>query len=420
MGSNDKLIINYHDACIYESDLRLLESHTEWLNDSCINYQMRRLERRAAQVQERQNRKQPSGTCTSTCTSTCTDTGTDTGTDIGTYKGIENTSLRYTISGVEYLDPSVVSFFMHQLSIGDEDDREEMLSLCQTWGLDPCKEASSSSLSSPSSPVSSIPMKMVLFPINDNNSASLYSFQTPGGGNHWSLLALLVGEADVDIEIGNDVDVDIDVDSKVHQNQPLVDTTKRQKTNGGGDGHDDNYGNTSCDNNVNSIDTSCFRAYFHFDSARGYNSSTAATVATKIDQMYLLYEQQKQQQRQPQKQPQKQRDQNNITNPTSTVNIIECSVPQQINSYDCGVHTLATADAIGSVGIIDIIFSPTTEVTSLKHAHIHSRLVLDNIKRQFEKAVEDFILGKFRNINEMTKHQRRSIANDIKKMKKEA
>ena len=42
--STDDLLVNYHDAVIYPSDLALLDSPTDWLNDACINFQMRRLQ----------------------------------------------------------------------------------------------------------------------------------------------------------------------------------------------------------------------------------------------------------------------------------------------------------------------------------------------------------------------------------------
>ena len=42
----DKLLLNYHDALIYESDLSILDSPTAWLNDACINFQFTRLQHR--------------------------------------------------------------------------------------------------------------------------------------------------------------------------------------------------------------------------------------------------------------------------------------------------------------------------------------------------------------------------------------
>jgi Ulp1 family protease len=38
LNNSDELIVNYHDACVYESDLALLESPHEWLNASCLAF----------------------------------------------------------------------------------------------------------------------------------------------------------------------------------------------------------------------------------------------------------------------------------------------------------------------------------------------------------------------------------------------
>ena len=43
-NSNNQHLLNYHDALIYPSDIALLDSPTEWLNDACINYHMTRLQ----------------------------------------------------------------------------------------------------------------------------------------------------------------------------------------------------------------------------------------------------------------------------------------------------------------------------------------------------------------------------------------
>ena len=41
---DDELLINYHDACIYGRDVRLLENPRAWLNDACLHYQCVRLQ----------------------------------------------------------------------------------------------------------------------------------------------------------------------------------------------------------------------------------------------------------------------------------------------------------------------------------------------------------------------------------------
>lgn len=40
----DKLLLNYHDAVLYESDLSLLECPTAWLNDAIIHFHLTRLQ----------------------------------------------------------------------------------------------------------------------------------------------------------------------------------------------------------------------------------------------------------------------------------------------------------------------------------------------------------------------------------------
>jgi hypothetical protein len=40
----NKLLLNYYDAVIYESDLSLLEYPTAWLNDATINFRLTRLQ----------------------------------------------------------------------------------------------------------------------------------------------------------------------------------------------------------------------------------------------------------------------------------------------------------------------------------------------------------------------------------------
>ena len=75
MSKND-LILNYHDAVIYQSDLAILKSPTAWLNDACIHFFLTKLQRE---------------------------------------DGIDPKDT--------FLDPSVLSFFMNQCS--DEEDIED-------------------------------------------------------------------------------------------------------------------------------------------------------------------------------------------------------------------------------------------------------------------------------------------------------
>lgn len=78
--SDNEQILNYDDAVIYGSDLKLVNSRTEWLNDACIHFYMNVLRNRLNQSPR------------------------------------SNTEFLF-------MDPSVVSFFMHQCS--DEEDFED-------------------------------------------------------------------------------------------------------------------------------------------------------------------------------------------------------------------------------------------------------------------------------------------------------
>jgi Ulp1 family protease len=72
------MIVNYHDAVVYGSDLQLLESPTAWLNDAAIHFHFTYLQQHDAGSQDR------------------------------------------------YMDPSVILFFMHQCT--DKEDIEDFAS----------------------------------------------------------------------------------------------------------------------------------------------------------------------------------------------------------------------------------------------------------------------------------------------------
>ena len=105
------LVLNYHDAVLYGSDVALLESSTAWLNDACVHFFLTFLQQRYAQVQ--------------------------------------------------FFDPSVITFLMHQC------DQEDLVEFSQ--GIDKSRSP-------------------LVIPINDAHASS--AWKTPGGGAHWSLLVL--------------------------------------------------------------------------------------------------------------------------------------------------------------------------------------------------------------------------------------
>lgn len=112
------LVLNFFDAVMYGSDLALLRSRTGWLNDSCINFFLKW-----------------------------------TQTRVSSEHG----------SNLQYMDPAVVSFFVHQCV--EEDEIQEFVN-----GLHlqpPCK---------------------LFIPLNDSMVEST-AWQTQGG-SHWSLLVV--------------------------------------------------------------------------------------------------------------------------------------------------------------------------------------------------------------------------------------
>mmetsp|Transcript_14761 Transcript_14761/g.27765 ORF Transcript_14761/g.27765 Transcript_14761/m.27765 type:complete len:266 (+) Transcript_14761:4137-4934(+) len=136
----NNLILNYHDACIYESDLNLLLKN-EWLNDACINYGMTRL-------------------------STCLEDKCTNG------HGHDSPLI------MKFLDPSVISYFMFQLTPHDPDDIEEFSGLCLSWGF---AEASETSIPT-----------ILLLPINDHHSQQGVSYKSGCyNGYHWSLMMVV-------------------------------------------------------------------------------------------------------------------------------------------------------------------------------------------------------------------------------------
>ena len=77
---DNEQILNFNDALIYGSDLKLVQSRTEWLNDACIHFYLNVLQNRLQQQQ----------------------------------------SPNSDNNQIIFMDPSVVSFFMHQCC-DDED-----------------------------------------------------------------------------------------------------------------------------------------------------------------------------------------------------------------------------------------------------------------------------------------------------------
>ncbi len=371
--TDDKLIINYNDVCIYNSDLQLLQSKSgtsSWLNDTCIHYHMKRLES-SSFVLDTSWHSPCNGS--STTNSNDDDDDDDDGSDkkrgrlpdkpskmsLELNKWKSPSSL-CKISNVEYLDPSIISFFMHQLSIDDEDDQDELKQICQPWltfDNGPISKSDENNVQNENEGKNQV--NIIFLPINDNHAATLSSFQQPGSGNHWSLLVLIMA--------------------------------KVQKENGAH--HSSIYPSTLSSPGIKSM-------FFHFDSSKGMNASSATSVSKKVNEMISIFTADYTSQKFNGKRTKYQ------NNP-----VIECITPQQQNGYDCGIHTLAAASAIREEFI-----RQKNGVLHVKNLHFKFPEKIENdMKEQLEESIQTFIFGKKcdGSVDEMTKAMRRNIVMDI-------
>lgn len=115
------LLLNFHDAVIYGSDLALVQSSNSWLNDACINFFM-------ALLQQRSTSK--------------------------TYK---------------FMDPSVISFFVHQCT--DDDEIQDFAQGNSFRGMD-----------------------KIFIPVND----TMADTKVWRGGSHWTLLVIVKAEEKIE------------------------------------------------------------------------------------------------------------------------------------------------------------------------------------------------------------------------------
>ena len=91
MTNENRLLLNYNDACIYESDLELIRNPNGWLNSSCIHFQMNRLQSK--------------------------------------YETINNVCDNDSTGAKDiYMDPSVVSFFVQYCH-----DEKDMRDFCKSF-----------------------------------------------------------------------------------------------------------------------------------------------------------------------------------------------------------------------------------------------------------------------------------------------
>jgi len=194
----NKLILNYlGDAVIYSSDLQILDCPTEWLNSDLIHFHSLRLQNEPHLV-----------------IGSDTKSGKDNATD--------SSGEHHPNIDCLFLDPTVISFLMHQL---DESDEDEVSSLTLAWKLPPPNNDAKQQQQQQHE------IKRIFVPINDQHKSSHMAY-TPGqyaGGTHWSLLV-------IDIIITS---------TSEHKTKPEI-------------------------------------LFYSFDSHRGYNISAAKAVANKM------------------------------------------------------------------------------------------------------------------------------------------
>ena len=136
VSSSNRIWLNYHDAVIYDSDVAILQSPNSWLNDSCIHYQMMRYQH---DIHKEDSHR------------------------------------------LVFIDPSVISFFMHQCV-----DEEELLEFYHGQGI--------GGAAMPEGRNNELALQQAVFiPINDTNAAAgVMRGRSSAVGTHWSLLLVIL------------------------------------------------------------------------------------------------------------------------------------------------------------------------------------------------------------------------------------
>eukprot|EP00957_Ditylum_brightwellii_P134824 10279501-Ditylum_brightwellii.AAC.1 len=195
-----------------------------------------------------------------------------------------------------FLDPSVISFMMHQC------DDEDLHDLASSWTITGTKR--------------------FFIPINDNFGASKRKFGIPGGGNHWSLLLVVL----------------------------MIQGEQNNATSSCEEEGEGAKGGNEIDEAI-SARTRPHMCFLHFDSCRGHNTQSAKVVAKRFHRaVKLAFDD----------------DNNDIDNDIMT--IIECNNPQQYNSYDCGVHTLMAAEALSDPSLL--CATNASEIEAIQKVHV--------------------------------------------------
>jgi len=143
------LVLSYHDALLYKSDIRILEDPREWLNDAVIHFQMMRYQ--------------------------CNE---------GNVLGWKNPPKHKLI----FIDPAVISFIVHQCDNGAPFGGEETLQCLKSNNI--------VSIENPTTVQGQI-QQAIFCPINDTNDASElgrhnFTSSVSSMGSHWSLLVIVI------------------------------------------------------------------------------------------------------------------------------------------------------------------------------------------------------------------------------------
>ena len=282
---DDELIINYHDAVIYGSDLKHIETRTDWLNDSCIHFFFAHLQQQQQQQQQQQAQQHSQSQSLPITALESSSLST---------RNNPSPSLLCTTT-VVFMDPSVISFWMHQCI--DQDEIDDFVANIEFPGLNRKTNKYDNDNSNNDDDYG-----LIFIAVNDkmsSNNNGTVMWDVSNNGTHWSLLMIEV------------------ITTKNARNH-----TKKKKNH--------------------------FLQFWHIDSIRNSGNIRAAQdIATKI-RLHVYPEASIITKR-------NNSNDNNITINNNTSSSLSLSLsttmvvvhqvesPQQQNFYDCGVHVLGAA-----------------------------------------------------------------------------
>ena len=279
------MILDYHDACIYPQDLELVEKENQWLNDSVIHFYFTYL--------QQQHRR-----LTTTMTTT-------TSPRASSNEATKKRSMRPGSSPCLFMDPSAVSFWMHQCT--DQDDLDGFKAgipfpLTPSMSVSPDDNDNSNEGRFDDDDDDDVD-GYILVPINDNHAKSS-DWTRPGSGMHWSLLLVCVSKKKRQTK---------SMDEKDDKTQP------------------DHNKSSFYPSSSSSSSSGVAVKFYHFDSSKfSGNIRAAQDVAQQFyDDIYC---------HSPFREGH-----------GSSVKVVPLPTPQQTNGYDCGVHVLGAADVFLSL-----------------------------------------------------------------------